>query len=41
MRKVLSSTQKRCVRALLMGGQTCVFYGAAEKDILAFSRTKG
>ncbi len=30
MRKVLSSIQKHRVRALLMGGQACVFYGAAE-----------
>jgi len=28
--KVLSSMQKHRVRALLMGGQACVFYGAAE-----------
>jgi hypothetical protein len=28
--KVLSSIQKHRVRALLMGGQACVFYGAAE-----------
>jgi hypothetical protein len=30
IRKVLSSIQKHRVRALLMGGQACVFYGAAE-----------
>ncbi len=30
IRKVLSSMQKHRVRALLMGGQACVFYGAAE-----------
>ena len=30
IRKVLSSMQARRVRALLMGGQACVFYGAAE-----------
>src|SRR5271166_3985913 len=30
IRKVLSSMRKRRVRALLMGGQACVFYGAAE-----------
>jgi hypothetical protein len=28
--KVLSSIHKSGVRALLMGGQACVFYGAAE-----------
>ena len=28
--RVLSSIQKHRVRALLMGGQACVFYGAAE-----------
>lgn len=28
--KVLSSIQAHRVRALLMGGQACVFYGAAE-----------
>ena len=28
--KVLSSMQKNRVRALLMGGQACVLYGAAE-----------
>ena len=28
--KVLSSIRKHRVRALLMGGQACVFYGAAE-----------
>jgi hypothetical protein len=28
--KVLSTIQKNGVRALLMGGQACVFYGAAE-----------
>jgi hypothetical protein len=28
--KVLSSIQTNRVRALLMGGQACVFYGAAE-----------
>jgi len=32
--KVLSSIQTHRVQALLMGGQACVFYGAAE-----FSRT--
>ena len=30
IRKVLSTTQKHNVRALLMGGQACVLYGAAE-----------
>ena len=30
IRKVLSSIQEHRVRALLMGGQACVFYGAAE-----------
>ena len=30
IRKVLSSIQKHRVRALLMGGQACVLYGAAE-----------
>jgi len=30
IRKVLSSMQQRRVRALLMGGQACVLYGAAE-----------
>jgi len=30
IRKVLSSMQAHRVRALLMGGQACVFYGAAE-----------
>ena len=30
IRKVLSSIQANRVRALLMGGQACVFYGAAE-----------
>jgi hypothetical protein len=28
--KVLSSFQKTSVKALLMGGQACVLYGAAE-----------
>ncbi len=28
--KVLSSMRSNGVRALLMGGQACVFYGAAE-----------
>ena len=28
--KVLSSIQRHRVRALLIGGQACVFYGAAE-----------
>ncbi len=28
--KVLSSMRAQNVRALLMGGQACVFYGAAE-----------
>ena len=30
IRKVLSTMAARQVRALLMGGQACVFYGAAE-----------
>lgn len=30
IRRVLSSIEKRQVRALLMGGQACVLYGAAE-----------
>ena len=30
IRKVLSSIQQNRVRALLMGGQACVLYGAAE-----------
>jgi hypothetical protein len=30
IRKVLSSIQSQRVQALLMGGQACVFYGAAE-----------
>lgn len=30
IRKVLSSIQRNRVQALLMGGQACVFYGAAE-----------
>lgn len=30
IRKVLFTTAARRVRALLMGGQACVFYGAAE-----------
>jgi PHD/YefM family antitoxin component YafN of YafNO toxin-antitoxin module len=30
IRKVLSSIQRNHVRALLMGGQACVLYGAAE-----------
>jgi hypothetical protein len=30
IRKVLSTMEARQVRALLMGGQACVFYGAAE-----------
>jgi hypothetical protein len=30
IRKVLSSIRTHRVRALLMGGQACVFYGAAE-----------
>jgi hypothetical protein len=30
IRKVLSSIHSRRVQALLMGGQACVFYGAAE-----------
>lgn len=30
IRKVLSSMREQRVRALLMGGQACVFYGAAE-----------
>ena len=36
IRKVLSSISAHSVRALLMGGQACVFYGAAE-----FSRDTG
>jgi hypothetical protein len=36
IRKVLSSMRAHRVRALLMGGQACVFYGAAE-----FSRDTG
>ena len=28
--KVLSSVRKNSVKALLMGGQACVFYGAVE-----------
>jgi len=36
IRKVLSSIRAHRVRALLMGGQACVFYGAAE-----FSRDTG
>ncbi len=28
--KVLSTIRKHGVKALLMGGQACVFYGAAE-----------
>ena len=30
IRRVLSSIERRKVRALLMGGQACVLYGAAE-----------
>jgi hypothetical protein len=30
IRKALSTIEKRRVRALLMGGQACVLYGAAE-----------
>ncbi len=30
IRRVLSSIRERKVRALLMGGQACVLYGAAE-----------
>ena len=30
IRRVLSSIEARRVRALLMGGQACVLYGAAE-----------
>ena len=30
IRKVLSSMRAHRVRALLLGGQACVFYGAAE-----------
>ena len=30
IQKVLSTMAARQVRALLMGGQACVFYGAAE-----------
>lgn len=30
IRRVLSSIERRRVRALLMGGQACVLYGAAE-----------
>jgi hypothetical protein len=35
IRQVLSTIQKHQVQALLMGGQACVFYGAAQfsKDI--------
>ena len=35
IRQVLSTFQKSGVRTLLMGGQACVFYGAAQvsKDI--------
>src|SRR5207237_8587697 len=35
IRQVLSTMRKHQVRALLMGGQACVFYGAAQfsKDI--------
>ena len=35
IRQVLSMMQKHGVRALLMGGQACVFYGAAQvsKDV--------
>jgi hypothetical protein len=33
--KVLSSIRANRVRALLMGGQACVFYGAAEFSLLA------
>lgn len=40
IRKVLSTMAARQVRALLMGGQACVFYGAAEfsrdTDLLVF-----
>ena len=32
IRKVLSTMAARPVRALLMGGQACVFYGAAESS---------
>jgi hypothetical protein len=38
IRKVLSSIEKRRVRALLMGGQACVFYGAAEFSRAARAR---
>ena len=30
IRQVLSTIRKHQVRALLMGGQACVFYGAAQ-----------
>ena len=30
IRRVLSSIEQKQVRALLMGGQACVLYGAAE-----------
>ncbi len=35
IRQVLSTIQKHQVQALLMGGQACVFYGAAQfsKDV--------
>ena len=35
IRRVLSTIQKNGVQALLMGGQVCVFYGAAQfsKDV--------
>ena len=35
IRQVLSTFQKNGVQALLMGGQACVFYGAAQvsKDV--------
>lgn len=38
IRQVLSTFQKNGVQALLMGGQACVFYGAAQvsKDVDLF-----
>jgi AraC-like DNA-binding protein len=36
IRKFLSTTQKNGVQALLIGGQACVFYGAAgDSDVAA------
>ncbi len=44
IRKVLSMTAAQQVRALLMGGQACVFYGAAEfsrdTDLLILADTE-